>query len=267
MVMAAVLSLKGGVGKSTVVLGLAGAAWLRDLRVLVIDLDPQANATVALDPPPFAFTVGDVLADGRPGIAAEAIVPTGWGPSVDLIPSEEAVAHRNRPEGPDSATRLRVTLTGVVDDYDLVLLDCPPSLDELTRNGLAAAQSALVVTEPGFFALQGATRALHAVEAARTSLNLRLTPAGIVINRVRGNLSEHRYRIDELRAVYGDLVLDCVIPERSAVQQAQGAGVPVQAWRSPGASEVIDAFDDLLDRLLATSPAEDSWNPRSRVRR
>ena len=164
MAMTAVLSLKGGVGKSTVVLGLAGAAWARDLRVLVIDLDPQANATVALDPPPFAFTVGDVLSDGRQGIAAEAIVPSGWGPCVDVLPSEEAVAHRNRPEGVDSSTRLRVTLTGVTDAYDLVL--------------------------------------------------------------------------------------DCIIPERSAVQQAQGAGVPVQAWRSPGASEVIDAFDDLLDRIL-----------------
>lgn len=250
MAMTAVLSLKGGVGKSTVVLGLAGAAWARDLRVLVIDLDPQANATVALDPPPFAFTVGDVLSDGRQGIAAEAIVPSGWGPRVDVLPSEEAVAHRNRPEGADSSTRLRVTLTGVTDAYDLVLLDCPPSLDELTRNGLAAADTALIVTEPGFFALQGATRALHAVEAARTSLNLRLRPTGILLNRVRSNLSEHRYRMEELRRVYGDLVLDCIIPERSAVQQAQGAGVPVQAWRSPGASEVIDAFDDLLDRIL-----------------
>ncbi|MEX1209761.1 MAG: ParA family protein, partial [Candidatus Nanopelagicales bacterium] len=235
MAMTAVLSLKGGVGKSTVVLGLAGAAWARDLRVLVIDLDPQANATVALDPPPFAFTVGDVLSDGRQGIAAEAIVPSGWGPCVNVLPSEEAAAHRNRPEGADSSTRLRVTLTGVTDAYDMVLLDCPPSLDELTRNGLAAADNALIVTEPGFFALQGATRALHAVEAARTSLNLRLRPTGILLNRVRGNLSEHRYRMEELRRVYGDLVLDCIIPERSAVQQAQGAGVPVQAWRSPGA--------------------------------
>ena len=216
----AVLSLKGGVGKSTTVLGLAGAAWQRGLSALVIDLDPQANATVALDPPPFAFTVGDVLADGRPGIAREAIVASGWGPQVHLLPSEEAVAHRNQSQGPDSATRLRVTLNGVLEDYDLVLIDCPPSLDELTRNGLAAARDALVVTEPGFFALQGATRALRAVEAARTSLNLRLRTAGVLVNRVRGNLSEHRYRIEELRDVYGDLVLEPVIPERSAVQQA-----------------------------------------------
>ena len=250
MTTVAVLSLKGGVGKTTCVLGLAGAAWARNLSVLVVDADPQANATAALDLPPHVFSLGDVLADGRPGIAKEAVVPSGWGPRLHAIPSEEALAHRNRPEGPDSATRLRVSLTGVADRYDLVLIDCPPSLDELTRNALAAADGALVVTEPGFFALQGATRALAAVEAARDSLNLRLRPVGICVNRLRTQLSEHRYRLEELHMAFPDLIIDPPIPERSAVQQAQGASVPIQAWPSPGAREAVEAFDDVLDRVL-----------------
>lgn len=250
MTTVAVLSLKGGVGKSSTVLGLAGAAWARDLSVLVVDLDPQANATAALDVPPHVFTLNDVLADRRAGIAAEAILPSNWGPRVHVLPSEEALAHRNVPEGQDSAARLRITLEGVTDRYDLVLLDCPPSLDELTRNALAAAQLALIVTEPGFFALQGAQRALQAIEAARGTLNLRLQPAGILINRARGNTHEHRARIAELRAAYPDLVLDPVIPERLAVQQAQGACVPLQAWPSPAGREIVDAYDDLLDHLL-----------------
>ncbi|MEK9664339.1 MAG: ParA family protein [Candidatus Nanopelagicales bacterium] len=250
MTTVAVLSLKGGVGKTTCVLGLAGAAWARNLSVLVVDADPQANATAALDLPPHVFSLGDVLADGRPGIAKEAVVPSGWGPRLHAVPSEEALAHRNRPEGPDSATRLRVSLTGVADRYDLVLIDCPPSLDELTRNALAAADGALVVTEPGFFALQGATRALAAVEAARDSLNLRLRPVGICVNRLRTQLSEHRYRLEELHMAFPDLIIDPPIPERSAVQQAQGASVPIQAWPSPGAREAVEAFDDVLDRVL-----------------
>ncbi len=250
MTTVAVLSLKGGVGKTTCVLGLAGAAWARNMSVLVIDADPQANASAALDLPPHLFTLGDVLADARPGIAKDAVVPSGWGPRLHAIPSEEALAHRNQPEGPDSATRLRVSLTGLTDRYDLVLIDCPPSLDELTRNALAAADGALVVTEPGFFALQGATRALAAIDAARDSLNLRLRPVGICVNRLRTQLSEHRYRLQELHEAFPALIIDPPIPERSAVQQAQGASVPIQAWPSPGAREAVEAFDDVLDRIL-----------------
>lgn len=246
----AVLSLKGGVGKTSVVLGLAGAAWARGLKVLVVDSDPQANATVCLDPSPYSFTINDVLADGRTGIAAEAITPSGWGPRVHLLPAEEALAHRESGGGTGSAARLRLSLTGVIDAYDLVLLDCPPSLGELTRNALAAANSALVVTEPGYFALRGAAQALTAITVASTSINLGLRTAGIVVNRMRAQLTEHQLRLAELREAYGDLVLSAVIPERSAVQQAQGAAVPVQAWPSPGARDVVEACDDILDHVL-----------------
>jgi cellulose biosynthesis protein BcsQ len=247
----AVVAQKGGVGKTTTLLGIAGAAWERGLRTLVVDLDPQANATAALDPAATPYSTNDVLADARPGVAADAVVASGWGPGIDLLPAERALEHRAVPEGRDSTLRLRIALEGVLESYDLVLVDCPPSLGELTRNALAAVRLALVVTEPSFFALPGAAAALEAVEVVRGSSNLVLRPAGVLVNRARTSTSEHAFRLAELRAAYPGLVLDATVPERTALQQAQGACVPVQAWRSPGAREVAEVYDDVLDTLLA----------------
>ncbi|MEI8084340.1 MAG: ParA family protein [Actinomycetes bacterium] len=244
----AALSLKGGVGKTSVVLGLAGTAAERGLRVLVVDLDPQANSTSSLDPLRTPYTTSDVLYDGREGVAADAIVSSGWGPNVKIIPSERALEHRARPVGPDSVFRLRRSLTGVADRFDVVLIDCPPSLGELTRNALHAADSALVVTEPSFFAVQGAEQALEAVSVVRENGNRELRAAGIIANRVRPTLTEHIYRMDEMRAAFGDLVLGG-LPDRAAVQQAQGACVPVQRWSSNGAADICRAFDALFRQI------------------
>jgi cellulose biosynthesis protein BcsQ len=247
----AVIAQKGGVGKTTTLLGLAGAAWERGLSVLVVDLDPQANATAALDPASTAYTTNDVLADARPGVAADAVVRSGWGPGVDVLPAERALEHRAVPEGRDSGLRLRIALEGVIEKYDVVLVDCPPSLGELTRNALAAVRLALVVTEPSFFALPGAAAALEAVEVVRGSNNLVLRPAGVLVNRARPQTSEHAFRLAELAENYPTLLLPVTVPDRTAVQQAQGACVPVQAWRSTGARDASEAFEDLLDLLLA----------------
>jgi chromosome partitioning protein len=246
----AVVAQKGGVGKTTTLLGIAGAAWERGLRTLVVDLDPQANATAALDPASTAYTTNDVLADSRPGVAADAIVASGWGQGVDVLPAERVLEHRAVPEGRDSSLRLRIALEGVIERYDVVLVDCPPSLGELTRNALSAVRLALVVTEPSFFALPGAAAALEAIEVVHGSNNLVLRAAGVLVNRARPQTSEHAYRLAELAEHYPSLLLPVTVPDRTAIQQAQGACVPVQAWRSTGAREAADAYDDLLDLLL-----------------
>ncbi len=256
----AVPSLKGGVGKTSVLLGLAGEALDRSLRTLVIDLDPQANATSALDPRVTPYTSNDVLYDARPGIAAEAVVPSGWGRNVAVIPSERALEHRANVVSDDSALRLRRSLQGVVSGYDLVLIDCPPSLGELTRNALYAANQALIVTEPSYFAVQGAEQALEAVSIIARHSNHDLSIAGIAVNRMRPTLSEHLYRLDELRAAFGSLVV-ATIPDRSATQLAQGACVPVQRWTSYGAGDMTRAFDTLLTSVMGAA----SINPEVAV--
>lgn len=245
----AVLSLKGGVGKTTVTLGLASAARGEGRRILVVDLDPQANATAGLNlPAGAAYSTSDVLYDGRAGVALDAITATGWGPNVDVIPAERALEHRAVPSGADPVRRLQRALRGVAGRYDLILLDCPPSLGELTRNALFAANQAVVVTEPSYFAVQGAEQAVEAVQVARREGNPRLAVVAIVPNRTRATLSEHRYRLDELRSVFGVKVTEA-IPERTAIQQAQGAGVPIHDWKSAGARSAARTFDDLLGRV------------------
>lgn len=249
----AVLSLKGGVGKTTVTLGLASAAMREGRRVLVVDLDPQANATAGLNLPAAPdFTASDVLYDGRAGVALDAIAGTGWGELVDVIAAERALEHRAVPSGTDPDRRLQRALRGVGDRYDLILLDCPPSLGELTRNALFAATQAVVVTEPTYFAVQGAEQAVEAVQVARSEGNRRLSVVAIVPNRTRVSQSEHRYRLEELHTVFGEVVTE-PIAERTAIQQAQGAGVPIHGWKSRGAATAARTFDDLLGRVADVS--------------
>ncbi|MEZ5186613.1 MAG: ParA family protein [Candidatus Nanopelagicales bacterium] len=249
----AVLSLKGGVGKTTVTLGLASAAMGEGRRILVVDLDPQANATAGLNLPEVAgYSTSDVLYDGRAGVAIDAITATGWGAAVDVIAAERALEHRAVPSGADPVRRLSRALRGVPQRYDLILLDCPPSLGELTRNALFASTQAVVVTEPSYFAVQGAQQAIEAVEVARREGNPALKVVAIVPNRTRAALSEHRFRLDELRSTFGGKVTEA-IPERTAIQQAQGAGVPIHTWKSAGARSAARAFDDLLGRVADVS--------------
>ncbi|GAA1677126.1 ParA family protein [Fodinicola feengrottensis] len=255
MLTLAVLSLKGGVGKTTVVLGLAGAALQRGLRTLVVDLDPQANATFALEPAETSYTVADVLLGGRNQLAG-AVAPSGWGPALEVLVGSDGTEAANAPDpSARKLSRLRTALSTVdgKDGYDLVLLDCPPSLGQLTRGALVAAQRAMLVTDPSVFAVAGTRRAFDAVQAERKAHNAELQPLGVLVNRFRARSAEHEYRIGELRELFGPLVLTTLLPERSAVQQAQGAAVPVQRWPTPGGREIAAAFEHLLDRVLRSS--------------
>jgi cellulose biosynthesis protein BcsQ len=250
MTVIAILSMKGGVGKTTVALGLASSAWDRGLRTLVIDLDPQANATMCLDPTGAVFTTSDVLADARPGVAADAVVASGWDPRIDVLPSERSLEHRNVSQGRNSALRLRTALATVPREYELVLIDCPPSLGELTRNALSTADVAVVVTEPSHFSLHGAKEALEAVEIISSTTNPGLRTAAVVVNRFDARDREHLLNLQRLGQAHGSLVYDPPIPDCSAIPQSQRAVSPLHSWNSPGSRDVADIMDDLLDTLL-----------------
>jgi chromosome partitioning protein len=255
----AVLSLKGGVGKTTVALGLAGAAQHHGVRALLVDLDPQANATVAADVGPTAATIADVLDEPTPSVVRKAIAPSGWGEGLDVLVGAEQNERHNHPDPTGKQlNRLRRALERLEDPVDgepyrLVIIDCPPSLGQLTRSALAAADRAVLVTDPTMFAVSGVQRAFDAVQTERQRGNPELQPLGVLINRVRPRNTEHAFRIDELRELFGPLVFTGVLPDRSAVQQAQGACMPIQHWDTPGAREISAVFTALLGRVLRSA--------------
>jgi cellulose biosynthesis protein BcsQ len=254
VIVVSVCSLKGGVGKTSVVLGLASAALSRGVPTLVVDLDPQADATLSLDVTEnLASDVATVLGASRRNMVKTTVVPSGWAPgggAVDVLPGSHRVAALDRPSGGERTLARLATALGSLEDYQLVLIDCPPSLGTITRSGLGASQRAIVVTEPALFSVTAADRALHAIDEVRRTSAPSLQPLGVIVNRYRERSPEHRYRLSELGDMFGPLVLGPTLRERSALQQAQGASQPIHRWPGAPAQELAEAFDAHLARIL-----------------
>ena len=259
MLVVSVCSLKGGVGKTSVVLGLASAAMAQHVPTLVVDLDPQADATTGLDV--LSARAGDVAtAMQRPKrrVVEDSISPSGWTAGtpgrLDVMLGSHNAADLDGVDagGQVDAERLQAlpsALKKVSSPYELVLIDCPPNLGALTRSGLAASDRAVVVCEPGLFSVAAAERALRVIEDLRTTTSPQLRPAGVVVNRYRERRKEHEFRVNELRSLFGNHVLSPVLPERSVLQQAQGAGRPIHEWPGQPARELAKLFDELLTRV------------------
>lgn len=253
MLVASVLSLKGGVGKTTVTLGLASAAVERGLSTLLVDLDPQTNSTQTVDPGGSGPGVAQVLRDPRRKVVAGALRTSAWSDLLRVLPGSEDAEALNDPDpGRKRLRELREALDKIDPQPDLVLIDCPPSLGRLTRSSLWAADRAVLVTEPALYSVAGVQRALEAVHAEREH-GSGVQPLGVVVNRVRPRAAEHQYRLAELKDLFGPLVLSPALPDRTAVQQAEGAGVAIHRWPTPGAREIAEMFDSLLDRLLRSA--------------
>lgn len=248
----AVLNQKGGVGKTTVTLGLASAAWAAGLKTLVVDLDAQANATWALgvDPSLGNLGTGDAMKANRKGAAKDMIVASGWGEDIFILPGAGDLTEREADTRRDTSVgRLAKALDGVTEDYDVVLFDCAPSLGLNTSNGLAAAAAALLVVEPTVFGLRGVEPVLDLIEEVWSSDNRDLDLAGVVLNRVPAVSADARARMAELTKMVGtQSVWKPSIPQRVIVNSAHHERAPLHAFGGQ-ARELTDIFDTLLRKL------------------
>jgi len=226
----AVANQKGGVGKTTTAINLGTALAAVGERVLIIDIDPQGNASTGLGVrrEQRARTIYDVLVGGA--AIADTVVHTAV-PGLDLMPSDADLSGAEIELG--TANRRSYRLRDAIDAmpaaaaYDYVLIDCPPSLNLLTVNAMTAADAVLVPLQCEFFALEGLTQLMRTVDLVRGSLNPRLEIQGVVLTMYdrRNSLSEQVAA--DVRSHFGDKVYNAVIPRNVRVSEAPSFGKPV----------------------------------------
>jgi chromosome partitioning protein len=240
----AVLSQKGGTGKTTAVRTLADALRRAGVRTLAVDLDPQGNLSDYFDVPPDAQpTIGDVLS-GR-AAAAEAIHGDVIPANLNLAETELALGGRLGRE----LTLRRALAKLPADDYELTLIDCPPSLGLLTVNALVAADYALITAEAQYFALQGVQQALEVIELARDTLNPELELLGVLLNLADMRTVHSREALASLREQLGEQVLDTVVRSSIAYAESAERAVSILDHRPDLGADYLALAAELLARL------------------
>ena len=254
---------KGGVGKTTTVVNVGTYLALAGKRVLLVDVDPQGNATsgLGIDRNTLVATLYDALIDGVPPV--EAVVATAV-PNLSILPSSVALAGAEIELAPTEGRERRLgrVLADLPDDYDFVLLDCPPSLGLLTVNALTAADSVLIPIQCEYYALEGLTQLIATINLVRDNLNPGLEIYGVALTMfdARTNLSSDVAA--EVRRHLAAAVFDTIVPRSVRLSEAPSYGLPVALFRpdSKGAEAYRSLASEVLQRaggqrVIQPSPA------------
>jgi chromosome partitioning protein len=254
---------KGGVGKTTTVVNVAAAIASWGHRVLVVDMDPQCNATTSLgiNARELAVSTYDVLLEER--TLADVVVHTRWD-ALDLVPSTPnlaaATVELNSEPARARVERLSTALSGV-DDYAYILIDSPPSLGVLTVNALVAAQGIIVPVQCEYLALEGLTQLTHTISLVQRGLNQDLSIRGVVMTMYDRRTTLSHQVVEEVRRYFPTQVFKTIVPRSIRLSEAPSYGEPgvLYAPRSSGAL----AYLALARELLLADGEAVAWQPES----
>jgi chromosome partitioning protein len=252
-----IVNQKGGVGKTTTAINLSASLALEGLKVLLVDCDPQANATSGLgvQRDDARHSVYDVLMGHAP--AEQVILPTMID-TLSLLPGSKNLTGANieLAAADDRAVRLRAALAPEKDKYDLVILDCPPALDLLTLNALAAANTLIVTMQAEYFALEGISELISTLERVRGAFNPDVTIEGVLLTMYDDRTNLAQQVTETLREYFKDRLFKAVIPRNVRLAEAPSHGKPVALYdaRSRGTEAYYELAVEFMARNKIESP-------------
>ena len=254
-----VANQKGGVGKTTTTVNLAAGLAQLGQRVLMIDLDPQGNATMGsgVDKRQLELTVYDVLLESasiaEARVSSQKLVDAGCGYHVLGANRELAGAEVELVEVERREKRLRLAIEAVADQYDFVLIDCPPSLSMLTLNGLCCAHGVIVPMQCEYFALEGLTDLVNTIKQVHANLNKELAIIGLLRVMFDPRITLQLQVSEQLKQHFGDKVFNTVIPRNVRLAEAPSYGVPGVVFdpAAKGAQAFVTFAGEMIERIKA----------------
>jgi chromosome partitioning protein len=244
------LNHKGGVGKTTSAINIGAGLVERGKKVLLIDLDPQANLTISLGIPRQRVTIYEALR------GESELVPVNHKPNLDVITSSLDLSGAEM-ELINEAGRefiLRELLSHVIDDYDYIIIDCPPSLGLLTLNALTSSRFIIIPLQTEFLAVQGLAKIKQVIDKVRFRLNKQLEIGGVVATMYDSRRVLNRDVVDIIHKYFGDQVFKTYIRENVALAEAPAQRKDIFDYnpKSPGAQDYLDLSDEIIERIDAS---------------